>query len=184
MSNIDLETLSDIVPHEALASLGGPRMSRPKPDISHLPDAIVGGIPQFEAGDQIVVERYAGFLTGKPYLDTRTYRVLSLDSFGGKMKLLDESTDQNAMMNWKEGILHGNIFKLHSGRLPVASKGKRGRPRKNPLPPPPVDGTPLPKKKGRGRPKGVKNRPAEVIRAEKAAMRAKRAGKKAARRTR
>lgn len=176
MSNLDLETLSDVVPPEAALTPA----ARRKPEIGHLPDAIVGGQPQFSAGDSIVVERHSGFLPGKPYLDTKTYRVLRLDEFTGRMHLFDEALDQNAIMNWKEGILHGTVFKLPLGRLPITSKGKRGRPRKNPLPLPTpiVDGVPLPKKPGRGRPKGSKNRPGEVIRAEKAAAKAKRAAKK------
>jgi len=182
MSNIDLETPSDVVP--PAAALTPP--PRRKPEIGHLPDAIVGGQPQFSAGDSIVVERHSGFLPGKPYLDTKTYRVVRLDEFTGRMHLFDEALDQNAIMNWKEGLRHGTIFKLPVGRLPIASKGTRGRPRKNPppLPTPIVDGAPLPKKKGRGRPKGSKNRPAEVIRAEKAAVKAKRAAKKGKRASR
>jgi len=182
-NNVDFETPSDFVSSEAALSLAGPRKPVTKPDISFLPDAIVGGEPQFDVGDHIVVERYASFLKGKPYLDTKTFRVVSLDNFTGRLHLFDELLDQNAIMNWKESLRHGTVFKLKQGRLTISSKGKRGRPRKNPLPVPVpiVDGVPLPKKKGRGRPKGSKNRPSDVIKAEKAAVKAQRSIKKAAR---
>ncbi len=174
MSNIDFETPSDIVSPEAL-SLG---TNKPvaKPDISKLPDAIVGGVAQFKEGDKIVIERYSSFLAGKPYLDTKTYRVVRHDEFTGRIHLFDEQLDQNAIMNWKEGIRFGTVFKLATGKVDISTKRKRGRPKKL------VDGVvPEPKpageKRGRGRPAGAKNRPKEVIAAEKAAMKAKRAEK-------
>jgi hypothetical protein len=174
MSNIDFETPSDIVSSEALSL--GTRKPVAKPDISKLPDAIVGGTAQFKEGDKIVIERYSSFLAGKPYLDTKTYRVVRHDEFTGRIHLFDEQLDQNAIMNWKEGIRHGTVFKLATGKVDVSTKRKRGRPKKL------VDGVvpepkPVGEKRGRGRPAGAKNRPKEVIAAEKAAMKAKRAEK-------
>ncbi|NBT35834.1 MAG: hypothetical protein EBT03_09930, partial [Betaproteobacteria bacterium] len=75
MTSIDIETPSDFVSSEALDALGN-KAAANKPDISRLPDAIVGGVAQFKEGDKLVIERYSSFLKGKPYLDTKTYRVV------------------------------------------------------------------------------------------------------------
>lgn len=178
MSEFDFETPSDIVSPEAVTL--GTRRPIVKPDISRLPDAIVGGIAQFKEGDKIVIERYASFLKGMPYLDTKTYRVVRYDDFTGRMHLFDEQLDQNAMMNWKESVRFGTVFKLATGKVDVSTKRKRGRPKKAVTEEPkPVD--PNAPKRGRGRPKGAKNRDKETIAAEKAAMKVKRS-EKAARR--
>lgn len=175
-STIDVDSVSDTVPEEAL-SLGGSRKPVSKPDISRLPNAIEGGIPQFGPGDKIVIERYASFLKGNPYLDTRTYKVVDVDAFTGKMHLYDESLSQNAVDNWKTGIKSGNVYKLAMGNA-VTTKKKRGRPRKNPIEAPkPLD--PAAPKRGRGRPKGVKNRAKSVIAAEKATKSIVKAAKRA-----
>jgi hypothetical protein len=172
---IDIDSISDFVSDDALAALGN---SKPvnKPDISRLPDAIVGGIAQFAEGDKIVIERYSAFLRGRPYLDTKTYRVVRMDEFTGRMHLFDEQLDQNAIMNWKEAIRFGTVFKLAVGKVDVSTKKKRGRPRKNPVEDvAPVD--PNAPKRGRGRPKGAKNRSKEEIKAEKEAKKAARKAK-------
>ena len=138
-----------------------------KPDITRLPDAISGGIPQFGPGDRIVIERYSSFLKGKPYLDTKTYTVIDVDAFTGKIKLYDDQLQQHAIDNWKTGAVYGNVYKLANGNM-VSTKKKRGRPRKDP-----IGGeqplVPPGEKRGRGRPKGVKNRPKEEIEAAKLA---------------
>jgi len=174
MSNIDFETPSDIVSSEAVTL--GTRKPVVKPDISKLPDAVVGGVAQFKEGDKLVIERYSSFLTGKPYLDTKTYRVVRHDEFTGRPHLFDEQLEQNAIMNWKEGLRHGTVFKLATRKVDISTKKKRGRPRKNPVEEvKAVD--PNAPKRGRGRPKGAKNRDKEVIAAEKAEKKAKRAAK-------
>ena len=175
MSNIDFETPSDIVSDEAVSLLGA-RKPVTKPDISKLPDAVVGGAVQFKEGDKLVIERYSSFLAGKPYLDTKTYRVVRHDEFTGRLHLFDEQLDQNAIMNWKEGLRHGTVFKLATGKVDISTKRKRGRPKKEVVDAPPPS-TPTGEKRKRGRPAGAKNRPKEVIAAEKAAMKAKRAAK-------
>jgi hypothetical protein len=174
MSNIDFESPSDIVTQEALDAVT--RKAVAKPDITKLPDAIVGGVAQFKEGDKLVIERYSTFLAGKPYLDTKTYRVVRHDEFTGRMHLFDEQLDQNAIMNWKEGMRFGTVFKLATGKVDISTKRKRGRPKKEVVDAPPPS-NPTGEKRGRGRPKGAKNRPKEVIAAEKAAMKVKRAEK-------
>ncbi|NCA17599.1 MAG: hypothetical protein EBS90_11250, partial [Betaproteobacteria bacterium] len=121
MTSIDIETPSDFVSSEALDALGN-KAAANKPDISRLPDAIVGGVAQFKEGDKLVIERYSSFLKGKPYLDTKTYRVVRMDEFTGRMHLFDEQTDHNAIMNWKESIRFGTVFKLALGKVDVSTK--------------------------------------------------------------
>lgn len=152
-------------------------------DISTLPDAIADGALRVGPGDRIVIERRAAFLPGRPYLDTKTYRIKRVDP-NGDMSLWDESLNQWAMDNWKTGPMKGQVYKLPTVGTSVSTKRKRGRPRKNPVdaPKPTVagpDGAPV--KRGRGRPKGSKNRAKEVIRAEKAEKRRLRAAKVAKR---
>lgn len=172
---IDIDSVSDFVSSDALAILGN-KAAVNKPDISRLPDAIVGGVAQFNEGDKLVIERYSSFLRGKPYLDTKTYRVVRHDEFTGRLHLFDEQLEQNAIMNWKEGLRHGTVFKLAMGHA-VSTKKKRGRPRKAPIGE--VETKPEGEKRGRGRPKGAKNRSKEEIKAEKEAKKAARAALKA-----
>jgi hypothetical protein len=189
------ETFSaDVIPEEVRESLlGAPSKPINKPEIGHLPDAIVDGYPAFGVGDKIIIERRSVVLAGKPYIDTKSYRVISVDMAGGNVHLYDGDLDQFAMTNWRTGLLAGFIFKFANGKA-VVTKRKRGRPRKNPtpeaLPSRASEGlnqsAPAGEKKGRGRPKGTKNRSKEEIQAEKqerskvaAAKRAARAAKKA-----
>jgi hypothetical protein len=176
-NTIDIDSVSDYVSPDALAALGN-KATTNKPDISRLPDAIVGGVAQFSEGDKIVIERYSSFLRGKPYLDTKTYRVVRLDEFTGRIHLFDEQLDQNAIMNWKESLKFGTVFKLAVGKVDVSTKKKRGRPRKNPVDFP-AEVKPEGEKRGRGRPKGAKNRDKETIATEKAERKAARAKKAA-----
>lgn len=160
-------------------ALEGSPAAAPGIDISKLPDAIADGVLRVGAGDRIVIERRATFLPGRPYLDTKTYRIKRVDP-NGDMSLWDESLNQWAMDNWKTGPLKGQVYKLATVGTNVTTKRKRGRPRKNPVDAPkPVvvgpDGAPV--KRGRGRPKGSKNRAKDVIAAEKAEKRRLRAAK-------
>lgn len=158
-----------------------------KPDISRLPDAIgADGEPLFRVGEKIIIERRATVLEGNPYLDTRTYMVVGINTENGNLDLFDESLCQSAMSNWKSGLRRGFVFKLARGNQ-VATKKKRGRPRKNPIvdetevkaAPVGADGQPV--KKKRGRPPGSKNRDKATIKAEKKAKMAQREEKKAKR---
>jgi hypothetical protein len=177
---IDVDSLSESVTASQMERLMGKAAAVNKPDISRLPDALERGKPVFKAGDKIVIERYATVLTDRPYLDTRTYRVLELDEASGAMKLYDESLCQFARDNYRYGSAHGFVYKLAMGVV-VATKKKRGRPRKAPVEAPTV-AAPTEKKRGRGRPPGSKNRPKAEIREEKAAKR-KAAAVKAAKKT-
>ena len=175
---LDLDSASDRVSKDQIEAMLGTPPPVNKPDISRLPDALVCGKPVFGPGDKIVVERYATVLTGCPYLDTRTYKVLSVDTATGKVVLWDEALNQYGTTNYIAGARAGYVFKMAMGNA-VATKKKRGRPRKNPIVPvgegPKAGDAP---KRGRGRPKGSKNRPKEEVRAEKAAKKVAAAKKK------
>jgi hypothetical protein len=145
-----------------------------RPDLSKLRDALDEfGLPVFSPGDKIVVERRNILQPGHPYLDTQTYLVRKINMANGDLVLWNEGLTQWAMDNFVKGAAIGQVYKL-AGRHDVAPKRKRGRPRKHPLSE--ADTAPKEKKK-RGRPPGSKNRPKEVIRAEKAAKRAAKKGK-------
>jgi hypothetical protein len=158
-----------------------------KPDISRLPNAIsADGTPLFRPGEKVIIERRATVLEGNPYLDTRTYMVVGINTENGNLDLFDESLCQSALSNYKTGIAKGFVFKLARGNE-VATKKKRGRPRKNPIEDRtevkavPLDDRGQPVKKKRGRPPGSKNRDRDTIRAEKKAKMAQREEKKAKR---
>lgn len=169
---------------ESLEDILNPPPPEPRPDISKLPDALVAGKPAFGLGDKIIIERSITVLKQGGYLDTKTYKVLGIDHSTGNLRLWDESLGQWSMDNYINGPRAGYIYKMANGILPLLSKGRRGRPRKNPIAPkeaPLTDSDGNPIKKKRGRPPGTKNRPSEVVKAEKDAKKAVRAQKRAAR---
>jgi hypothetical protein len=150
-----------------------------KPLIDHLPDAVerdeMGMLTLLAVpGEKIIIERYATILKGKPWLDTKTYTIETIDAANGDLALWDDDLGRSAMSNFIQGIKFGYRFKLPAGRVGIGHR-KRGRPRKNPTGVPeekkPVqfdaNGVPIPKK--RGRPPGSKNRDRDVIMAEKKA---------------
>lgn len=141
-----------------------------KPDISHLKPALVvvdgAPLPLFNIGDKIVIERYASVLAARPWLDTLTYTVESIDDETGVVGLWNEDLKQHALGNYITGPKKGDVYCLAIAKETIGKK-KRGRPRVRPLPP---EGEPKPVRKGkRGRPPGSKNRPKDVIAAERAA---------------
>lgn len=169
---------------ESLDDILNPLPPEPRPDISKLPDGLVAGKPAFGVGDKIIIERSITVLKKGGYLDTKTYKVASIDHSTGNMRLWDESLGQWAMDNYINGPLAGYVYKMANGILPMMVKGRRGRPRKNisePKEAPLTDADGNVIKKKRGRPAGSKNRPGDVVRAEKEARKAERAQKRAAR---
>ena len=179
---LDSDLLPEFIPLRTDAE-----RERAKPDISRLPDAVDrDGFPLFRAGEKIIIERRATILAGNPYLDTRTYTVVSIDTETGNLDLFDDSVAQSAMSNYRRGLEKGFVFKLARGNE-VATKRKRGRPKKNPIEDQtvvkavPLDEKGQPIKKRRGRPPGSKNRDRDTIRAEKKAKMAQRAERKAKR---
>lgn len=180
------KTSDDTDSEETLAELSDAEREARKPDISRLPPAISPeGMPAFRIGERIVIERRASILNHKPYLDTRTYMVMGINTETGALSLYDESLRQMAQSNYITGANRGYVFKL-AGRHAISTKRKRGRPRKNPIEmETPVDpNAPPPEKKKRGRPKGSKNRDQDTIKAEKKAKLAARMERKAKRKAR
>ena len=120
--------------------VGATRADR-RPDIAHLADGVVCGtdtggipIPLFDVGSRIVVERT---INGR-WLDTRVYRVKSIDDDTGIVRCWDEECNHHAVVGFKHD---GQTFKLAP---------ERG----NPFTPPkerqkPTSGDEQPKKRGR-----------------------------------
>lgn len=155
------EELDQILEHER---------SRARPDVSGLADAVVfddDGDPVFvpQPGERVVIERWITFATGRVWLDTETYRVVSVDHETGNLRLVNDSLRQHSMSNFITGTERGYVFKL-PGTVNVG-KRHRGRPKKRrgDYSEPAQKPTGAPKK--RGRPKGSKNRPRDVVQAEK-----------------
>lgn len=181
----EVNTVDDLETLTAQPVLTDAEREARKPDISRLPNALdENGFPRFRVGEKIIVERRSVVLQGSPYLDTKTYLVMGIDTESGKLDLFDDNLAQSALSNYIDGPKRGFVFKLAKGNA-VSTKRKRGRPRKNPI----VDETvtkeaaaPTEKKK-RGRPPGSKNRSREEIKAEKKAKLAEREERKAKRKT-
>lgn len=186
MTDIDLETLNDLQEAEAKEKA----REAAKPIIDHLPDAIgkdeLGNVTFMGGtGDKVIIERVATVLSHKPWLDTKTYVINSVDTVTGELRLWDTDAARDTVSNFIDGVKRGYRFKLPTRRDMIIGKRKRGRPRKNPTDvptaaPAPVlgpDGQPV--KKKRGRPPGSKNRDKAVIKAEKRAKLDARKAKKA-----
>jgi hypothetical protein len=146
------------------------RWQSKRPPIDHLRDALhvdhqTGDIvPLFDVGDRIVVDRRTTLLKGVPWLETIVGKVRSIDDDTGLVTVYDEDSDPRnppvRYTSFKDGL---HTFKLAP---------ERGNPFEPPPPPKKEKPQPVPGKKGRGRPKGSKNRPKDVIKAEREARKA------------
>jgi hypothetical protein len=154
------------------------RLAR-RPDTDHLkPGTVSTGegevLPLFNVGDRIVVERCCSFLSGNPWLDTYIYKVISIDDETGAIHCLDEDTEHHSTVSFKSKFQRvflcpktGNPFTETAKKL-AAKEEARVVAKKEGLAGPDGALQVLREgKKGRGRPKGTKNRPKEVIMAEK-----------------
>lgn len=115
-------------------------------------------VPMFDVGERIVVERFLSWATDE-WLDTRIYRVCSIDDETGVVKCIDEEANHHACVGFKHP---GQTFKLCPAKgdpFAVPKVKNAGRERSDPNEP----------AKKRGRPKGSKNRPKDVINAERQA---------------
>jgi len=166
-----------------------------RPNIDDLVDAVVRDdlgrlLLLAKPGEKLIVERFATILPGRPWLDTKTYTVQSIDEATGRIHLWDDELQRMALTDYIGGIKVGYRFKLPvKGRPVVSNKRKRGRPKKIVVAPavapaatvqPAVGPDGAPVKRGRGRPKGAKNRDAATITAEKKAKAELKAAKKRA----
>lgn len=165
----------DDVTREVLAGITASN----KPLIDHLPDAVERDEMGFLSllvgpGEKLIIERVASILTLKPWLDTKTYTIKSVDLASGYVMLWDDDLHRDASTNYIKGLEAGYRFKLVTNKGMQIGKKKRGRPKKNPtgvpdmnLKPLELDANGMPVKKKRGRPPGIKNRDKAVIVAEK-----------------
>jgi hypothetical protein len=146
---------------------------RARPDISHLDMAVevddagnVTFIP--EVGQKVVIERPATCLPGSPWLDTTLYTVLDIDPETGNLKLWRDELGGFASSNYIEGLLQGYSFRLPPKKGPIVKRKLRVKRLVKEDTVPTVT-VPPGEKRARGRPKGSKNRPKDVIKAEKTA---------------
>ncbi len=140
-----------------------------KPKINHLKSGVLTDpetgdkLPVFDIGDRIIVERCSMLLSGSPWLDTRLYEVRWIDDESGAVHCCDPEFMHHAVISFKSPFhrivippVRGNPFAVPRGRSAQT----------------PGEGLPVaigtPAKRGRGRPKGSKNRAKDVIKAEKA----------------
>lgn len=171
-----------------------------KPDISHLLFAVDDRgnfIPQVD--DKVVIERCCSLLPSNMWLDTCLYSVRDIDYDNGNLKLWNEDEKQYALCNYIDGVIAGYVFKLpplvgnFSTKKQVVyyDKGEEPEPEDSSLMArmrregliigeEPTAEVKL-KKEGKGRTKGSKNRPREVIVAERRAWLEQRDLKRAAR---
>lgn len=155
-------TADDTLSHEQRFQ----RWQAKRPVIEHLRTGVFvqadGTIlPLFDVGDRIVVDRRTTLLRGIPWLETIVGKVRTIDDESGLVTVWDEDGDPRSpptrYTNFKDPY---HIFKLAPDR---------GNPFEPPPEPKPEKPQRAPGQKGRGRPKGSKNRPKDVIKAEREA---------------
>lgn len=138
------------------------RLAR-KPNIDHLQDGTIitkdgDVVPLFDVGDRIVVERLASCLIGLPWLDTRVYLVQRINDDTGQVDCIDPEFHHYACVGFKSPY---QKFKLCPAKGNPFTVPKKITAPKQELAPG--------EKKRRGRPKGSKNRPKEIIQQERQA---------------
>lgn len=151
-----------------------------RPVIEHLKDGVMtledGEIlPLFDVGTRIVVDCSTKLLDGQPWLQTIVGKVHSIDDDTGLVSLYDEeATAGNLAPRWVSFKDDLHIFKLAPEKGdPFAAKAIKAQLRREAI----AAANPG-EKRGRGRPKGSKNRPKEVIKAEKETIRQLRLAKR------
>lgn len=141
-----------------------------RPSIEHLEAGVVfppgegTALPVFDVGDRIVVDCRTTLLRSNPWLETIVGRVRTIDDDTGLVSLFDEESDsRNPTVRWVS--FRDPMFDV---RLAPAKGNPFNAERIKATRPPPAPGE---VRRGRGRPKGSKNRPKDVIKAEKEARR-------------
>jgi len=167
--------MMDYTPDRQDAEEEGQVARKPKdaPAIDHLEDAVKlreDGRPYLDLrpGQRLVIERRTAGFPGHPWLDTKAYYINDVDQETGLLKLFYEELQQHARDNFITGLRVGSRYK----KVPADGRWD-SPPRVRSKPQPPQQEAPAPiqpgEKRGRGRPKGVKNRPKGVIEAERSA---------------
>lgn len=156
--------------------------------VSTVIDAQPADLPLFTVGDRIVVECRTRFLkradTGELcWLETLVGKVRSIDDDTGAVSLFDEESDPRSPVvrhvSLKDPAAYSFFLAPARGNPFTATAVRQAA--KPVVPPVVIDGVEQPKR-GRGRPPGSKNRPKEVIKAEREAYKAAKAEKKGKRR--
>jgi hypothetical protein len=161
------------------------RRTQNRPDISWLSPAIVDDKFILKKGDFLVMERKLLTQESRPWLDTKCYEIISHPTEDGNMRLLECIRRCNALLNWKTAIEYGYDLRCPpKGRNPETlflSHGKRRRKKRFVQPKEPTENSSTTQvvssnpqntqKRGRGRPKGSKNRPSEEVAKAKAEYR-------------
>lgn len=150
------------------------RLSK-KPAIDHLAlatfhDPDLGVVPLFNVGDRIVAERHTSHLRGCPWLDTRILIVVAIDDVTKIATCRDENLKHHTQVGFADPLTRvrmaskfGDPFKVPARRTTaVPTDGPTENTTRTP-----GETTPDSGKKRRGRPKGSKNRPKDVVQAEK-----------------
>lgn len=171
-SDDDWRTLADQLDPAAAAAR---RMSE-RPNVDHLPSGTLKGAPLFGVGEKIVVERRSRFVPGNPWLDTRVLNVVAFES-GTVVRCYDPDKCNVAFVGtddpWTRVFLtHGSRNPLGAPTLTHEMSGSSTMvsPSQGPAnsPPSPSGQTTATAaasdvlvfvKRGRGRPKGSKNKP-------------------------
>lgn len=103
-----------------------------KPDISHLPDAVVvaDGVPTMTAtaGDRIIID-YSGLKYGA-WMDTRCWVIKRVDQETGYVSLYDPIREQGSCTNWRQAASKGLLIKIPSNRDWKAFQSASGASRK------------------------------------------------------
>lgn len=135
-----------------------------RPNINRLKDAFVWNAdlshwdPQFRIGDIIVIERQSTIFPGR-WSDTQKFVVQSIDMDKGLLTLWNQELDQWDMSHWNSGLERGNLYKMitQNGEK-VSARSKPSTPKTEIKNLTPVNPGEQPVKRGRGRPKGSKNK--------------------------
>lgn len=178
-----------------------------KPPVAHLKDGLVwppghpGPVPLFDVGDRVVVEQRASFLDARPdplcpdrtvrhpWLRTMVGRVVDIDDDTGLVRCVDEASDARWPREFFASMTSGhcafylpprvgNPFDVSAVIAAQRAADRAAREAADQVAR--AAGT----KRGRGRPPGAKNRPKDVIKAEREAIRRAREEKVALRQAR
>lgn len=112
---MDNEVESDIQEHVNVAARENKRLSA-RPNIDHLADAVESrdGVAFFipTKGTRVIIERFATLLHDRPWLDTKSYIVESVDQETGDIRLQDEEMRHASHSNFKTALELGYRLKL------------------------------------------------------------------------
>lgn len=163
-------------------------VSQSRPSVAGLQPAVYFKDPKwdrlFDVGDSIVIERFSTLLSGNMWLDTQTFQVMAINDETGDVNLYNNQASQWAMTNYATAPLYGHNLLFATGSLEkktpeeqtaVFDKIKETLPEQAQTQNEQVQVISVPSlpptqvKRPRGRPKGSKNRPKEVILQEKLA---------------